>query len=209
MLTNRTALAALAMAGAVWMGATQTAQAGKSCNLSTAKLSLEPAELCECKVVTTQMLRYIQRQDEFLTILDRVNKECPAFADALTSLPTATTVIDRVLRRDKDEGSDLLTPETEPDRKPKPDGKTKPDGKGKEKPDTGGNEEEPGDSGGNGDGGGDGGGNGDGGGGDGGGNGDGGGGDGGGNGDDGGDGSNCGGGGDGSNKVLRAEVRCE
>lgn len=119
MLKRKTALAALAMASAVWGGSTQIAQAQSTCNLATAKQSLDPAVLCECKVVTTQMLRYIQRQDEFLNVLAGVTQECPAFADALNALPTATSFVDRVLHREKD-GGGLNIPSSGPDDKPKP-----------------------------------------------------------------------------------------
>lgn len=110
MLTRKTALAALAMAGAVWGGSTQIAHAKQYCNVSTAKLSLETDVLCKCEVVTMQMLRYIQRQDEFLNVLADVTQECPAFADALNALPTATTVVPPPSRRDKDGKTPKLVP---------------------------------------------------------------------------------------------------
>lgn len=156
MLKRKTALAALAMAGAVWGGSTQIAQAQSTCNVATAKQSLKPEVLCECKVVTTQMLRYIQRQDEFLTVLANVTEECPAFANALNALPTATVVPTRT-PRDRDDGLDgFSTTGPDDDDKPKkPDDKPKkPDRKPKDKPDDkpggnpggGGGGDEPGDN---------------------------------------------------------------
>ncbi|WP_298558047.1 hypothetical protein [uncultured Aliiroseovarius sp.] len=114
MLTRKTALAALAMAGAVWGGSTQIAHAKQYCNVSTAKLSLETDVLCKCEVVTMQMLRYIQRQDEFLNVLADVTQECPAFADALNALPTATTVVPPPSHRDKDGKIPKLVPRPGP-----------------------------------------------------------------------------------------------
>ncbi|SPF76267.1 hypothetical protein ALP8811_01269 [Aliiroseovarius pelagivivens] len=118
MLKRKTALAALAMAGVVWGGSTQIAQAQSTCNLATAKLSLETEVLCECKVVTSQMLRYIQRQDEFLNVLANVTQECPAFANALNALPTATTFVERILHRDKDGGGPFEVPTSPPTKPP-------------------------------------------------------------------------------------------
>lgn len=138
MLTRKTALAALVMAGAVWGGSAQIAQAQKSCNLMTAKLSLEPARLCECKIVTTQMLRYIQRQDEFLTVLAGVTEQCPAFADALNALPTAT-VVARPSHRDKDDDTLDVLPAPGPGDGPKKPGGGGGDGPGGgDNPDPGG-----------------------------------------------------------------------
>ncbi|WP_424939889.1 hypothetical protein [Aliiroseovarius sp. S253] len=129
MLKRKTALAALAMAGAVWGGSTQIAQAQSTCNVATAKLSLEPEVLCECKVVTTQMLRYIQRQDEFLNVLAGVTQECPAFADALNALPTATTFVERIMHREKSGGGSFEVPTSGGGGKPtnNPGGKPKDD----------------------------------------------------------------------------------
>ncbi|TQV69098.1 hypothetical protein [Aliiroseovarius halocynthiae] len=141
MLVKKKVLIALAMAGAVWGGTTQSAHAQKYCNLATAKLSLDPAILCECKIVTTQMLRYIQRQDEFLFVLEKVTDQCPAFANALNALPTATAP-DRVKRDKEDDDEPARTPKPiqprKPDPKPKvdpkPGGGGDPDDKPKPKP---------------------------------------------------------------------------
>lgn len=66
------------------------ATAQTRCDIWTVRESLSPEVLCQCNIVTTGMIRYIQRSDEFLAVLSATSDQCPAFAAVLTDLPTAT-----------------------------------------------------------------------------------------------------------------------
>ncbi len=67
-----------------------SAQAAGTCTVSTAKQSVSSNTLCACDVVTSGMLRYIQRRADFESILERTILDCPRFAAVLTDLPTAS-----------------------------------------------------------------------------------------------------------------------
>ncbi len=67
-----------------------SAQASGTCTVRTAKQSVSSNTLCACDVVTSGMLRYIQRRADFESILERTILDCPRFAAVLTDLPTAS-----------------------------------------------------------------------------------------------------------------------
>lgn len=67
-----------------------TTQASEMCTVRTAKQSVSSNTLCACDVVSSRMLKYIQRRADFESILARTSIDCPAFAAVLTDLPTAS-----------------------------------------------------------------------------------------------------------------------
>ncbi len=67
-----------------------SAQSSEMCTVKTAKQSVSSNTLCACDVVSSRMLRYIQRRADFESILERTLIDCPAFATVLTDLPTAS-----------------------------------------------------------------------------------------------------------------------
>ncbi len=66
------------------------AQASDMCTVKTAKQSVSSTTLCACDVVSSRMVRYIQRRADFESILEQTLLDCPAFAAILTDLPTAS-----------------------------------------------------------------------------------------------------------------------
>lgn len=66
------------------------AQASEMCTVKTAKQSVSSKALCACDVVSSRMVRYIQRRADFEAILEQTLLDCPAFAAILTDLPTAS-----------------------------------------------------------------------------------------------------------------------
>lgn len=72
-------------------GISAATEASAACTAKTARQSGASAQvLCGCSSVTTGMLRYIQRRSDFDSILASVSAECPALADLLTDVPTAS-----------------------------------------------------------------------------------------------------------------------
>ncbi|UWR04766.1 hypothetical protein K3740_08840 [Ruegeria conchae] len=67
-----------------------TAQASEMCTVKTAKQSVSSNTLCACDVVSSRMIKYIQRRADFESILEQTLLDCPAFASLLTDLPTAS-----------------------------------------------------------------------------------------------------------------------
>ncbi len=87
----RTKLLSIAFASAILpFTFVNSAQAAGTCTVSTAKQSVSSNTLCACDVVTSGMLRYIQRRADFESILERTILDCPRFAAVLTDLPTAS-----------------------------------------------------------------------------------------------------------------------
>ncbi len=66
------------------------AQASEMCTVKTAKQSVSSNTLCACDVVSSRMLKYIQRRADFESILEQTLIDCPGFAAVLTDLPTAS-----------------------------------------------------------------------------------------------------------------------
>lgn len=67
-----------------------TAQASEMCTVKTAKQSVSSNTLCACEVVSSRMIKYIQRRADFESVLEQTLLDCPAFASLLTDLPTAS-----------------------------------------------------------------------------------------------------------------------
>ncbi len=111
--------------------------ASAMCTVATAKQSVSANTLCACDVVSSRMLKYIQRRADFESILERTQIECPGFAAVLTDLPTASIGFSEQRSGDgaSDESTerddpDPETPDNDPDPERDPDPKGDPDPEG-------------------------------------------------------------------------------
>ncbi len=107
-----------------------TAQASEMCTVKTAKQSVSSNTLCACDVVSSRMVRYIQRRADFESILEQTLLDCPAFASVLTDLPTASVGFAEQRNGDGNDeengGDDFNDPPSAPEPESKPDPKSDP-----------------------------------------------------------------------------------
>ncbi|WP_299946150.1 hypothetical protein [uncultured Ruegeria sp.] len=113
-----------------------SAQASEMCTVKTAKQSVSSNTLCACDVVSSRMVRYIQRRADFESILEQTLLDCPAFASLLTDAPTASVGFadqrngDGSDNENGDDGfnepPDAPEPEDKPDPKSDPEPPTEP-----------------------------------------------------------------------------------
>ncbi len=116
-----------------------TSQASEMCTVKTAKQSVSSNTLCACDVVSSRMVRYIQRRADFESILEQTLLDCPAFASVLTDLPTASVGFAEQRNGDGNDdengGDDFNEPPSAPEPESKPDPKSDPDPRTNSKPD--------------------------------------------------------------------------
>ncbi|WP_299983260.1 hypothetical protein [uncultured Ruegeria sp.] len=108
-----------------------SAQASEMCTVKTAKQSVSSNTLCACDVVSSRMVRYIQRRADFESILEQTLLDCPAFASVLTDTPTASVGFAEQRNGDGSDnengGDGFNEPPDAPEPEDKPDPKSDPD----------------------------------------------------------------------------------
>lgn len=60
------------------------------CTSATARASMDAEVLCGCNSVTREMISYIQQHRDFEIVLTQTFQQCPALANLLGDVPTAS-----------------------------------------------------------------------------------------------------------------------
>jgi hypothetical protein len=67
----------------------QTMMDRLDCTRETVRFMTDSSELCDCGSITRSALTMLQRQDNFIELLQYTEAACPAFAAVLSDVPTA------------------------------------------------------------------------------------------------------------------------